>query len=113
MILAALSWKQCRFANLWEDGAFWRPEPATELERLGRKWRMACDDFRGVEECHFVCILDLRQAQPKVGLKLAMTLAVAYTVELVVHRARSVAVCRSLKALGFGPDSSIAWRSLA
>ncbi len=45
--------------------------------------------------------------------RLDMDLSIAWTVALVVHRARSVMLRSSLKAVGSRPDTSMLWRSLA
>ncbi len=76
------------FSSCWVGAILGRLEAATELECLGRKCRIAKDDFwaavkrsamcktkqagggdQGVEEGDFICLLDLHKVQPHVALK--------------------------------------------
>ncbi len=126
------------FAGCWVGAILGRLEAATELERLGRKCRIAWDDF---------CAAVKRSAKPSTAgpnrpvgetgesrkgtlsaslisvrfshrwrsstTRLAMDLPIAWAVILVAHRARSVALRSSLKAAGFGLDSSMERRSFS
>ncbi len=116
------------FTGCWVDRALW-------LERLVKKWCVTCHDFwaavkhstklstaspnspvvetgesrKAVLSAFFISV----RFNQRWSTKLGIDLPIAWAVVFVASRARSVALRSSLKVAGSGPDSSMAWRSLA
>ncbi len=126
------------FGGCWVGAILGWLELAAELERLGRKCHIAWDDFcaavkrsakpstagpnrpvgetgesrKEILSAYFISVrFNLRWRSSTT--RLAMDLPITSSVILVARRARSVALRSSLKAAGFGLDSSIERRSFA
>ncbi len=131
-------WCGTAFAGCWVRAILGQLKAAAELERLGRNFRIAWDDFcaavtrsakpstagpnrpvgetgesrKGILSASFISIR-FNHRRRLSSKRLAMNLPIAWAVILVAHRARSFTQYSSLKAAGFGLDSSIERRSFA